>query len=300
MKVLITGSNGQLGKSLLHTKPSNIELIETSKNILDLSNKKSIFDNVHLYKPDWVINCGAYTAVDKAETEADLAFKINGLATKYFSSALNQINGKILQISTDFVFNGKQGYPFHENQEKCPINIYGKSKALGEDLIENFIVNKENYNILRTSWVISPYGKNFVSTIIKLHSQKEKIDVVYDQVGAPTCAKNLAITCWEIIKLRDNRDLPQILHWCDSGVTSWYDIAVAIGEIGLEIGLLKKIAFVNPIKSTEFNTLSNRPNFSRLETTKTSKILGLNPNHWRSNLKLILLEILKNTKNQIT
>ena len=294
MKVLLTGSTGQLGNSIIDTKSENIDLITTNREQLDLSNPEYCEKFILSEKPDWVINCAAFTAVDLAEKDINLAKKINSFAPQAFANAINKINGNLLQISTDFVFDGEQNHPYKASQKRNPINKYGYSKALGEKLIQQNTNNNDNTKILRTSWVISPYGKNFVLTMLKLHENKDSINVVFDQIGAPTSAKYLAKVCWEIINFGDIKKLPQILHWSDSGVASWYDIAVAVGDIGLELGLIKKKAHVFPIKTINYPTPARRPKYSLLDTFDTSDFLKIKPNHWRMNL----LEILRDYKNK--
>ena len=293
MKVLLTGSTGQLGNSIINTKSKNVDLVITKREQLDLSDPQSCEELILSEKPDWVINCAAFTAVDLAEKDIDLCNKINSLAPGAFANAINKINGNLLQISTDFVFDGEQNYPYKTDQMRNPINQYGYSKALGEKLIQKNTKNAYSSKILRTSWVISPYGKNFILTMLKLHEYKDSINVVFDQIGAPTSAKHLAKVCWKIINFKEIKKLPQILHWSDSGVASWYDVAVAVGEIGLELGLIQKKANVYPIKTIDYPTPARRPKYSLLDTFETSNFLKMNPNHWRLNL----IEILKEYKN---
>lgn len=296
MKILLTGATGQLGHEILKTTPKEIEIINPGRDELDLSDYESCKKIVLKTRPDWIINCGAYTAVDAAEKDFQICKKINSFAPQAFSEVINETNSKLLQISTDFVFNGEQNFPYQENQEKKPLSEYGKSKALGEELIEKNIKNIENANILRTSWVISPRGKNFILTMLKLHSEKESISVVYDQIGSPTSAKELSKVCWQIIKFRKTKKLPFILHWSDAGVASWYDLAIAVGEIGLELGLIEKKAFVNPIKTKDYPLPARRPKYSILDTQNTSRLLEMSPSHWRINLYDILNEYKKINK----
>ncbi len=296
MRVLLTGSTGQLGSYIIKTKPKNIDLIITKKQDLDLSKTDFCENFIFEEKPEWIINCAAFTAVDQAEKEIELSNKINSYAPEAFANAVNITNSKLLHISTDFVFNGEQNYPYETNQKRNPINQYGESKSLGEELIQKKNKGLNNTKILRTSWVISPSGKNFVLTMLKLHAEKEQINVVYDQIGVPTSAKHLAKTCWRIVNFKDTQILPQILHWSDAGVASWYDLAVAIGEIGLELGILKKMAKVNPIKTINYPTPARRPKYSILDTQTTSDFLKIKPNYWRTNLLEILLDY-KNNDN---
>ena len=290
MKVLLTGGTGQVGQEILNSKPQDTQIISPSSNKLDLSDYNACKKIVKYHNPDWIINCGAYTSVDRAEEDIELSSKINSFAPKAFAEALNEINGNLLQLSTDYVFDGEQNSPYEVHQAKNPISQYGQSKALGEELIEKNINNIRNATILRTSWVISPRGKNFILTILKLHSEKEYIKVVSDQIGSPTCAKELSMVCWKIVELKKKNKLPFILQWSDAGIASWFDIAVAVGEIGLDLGILKKKAYVYPIYSHEYPTTAKRPKYSLLNTSKTSKYLKIKANHWRENLVNILTE----------
>ena len=293
MRILLTGGSGQVGQEIIKLKPKGIELINPSRKILDLSDYNACKRFVEYHKPDWIINCGAYTSVDGAEKEIELSSKVNSLAPKAFVEILNETNGNLLQLSTDYVFDGQQSFPYEVHQEKNPISQYGQSKALGEELIEKNIKNIENATILRTSWVISPRGKNFILTMLKLHAENEYIKVVSDQIGSPTSARELSKVCWKIIELKKTNKLPFILHWTDSGVASWFDIAEAVGEIGLNLGIIKKKAHVYPIKTYEYPTSAQRPKYSLLNVSETSKYLNIKPNYWRDNLINILTEFKK-------
>ncbi len=295
MKILLTGGSGQLGQEIIKYKPKGVEIFNPSRNILDLSDYMACKKIVEDHKPDWVVNCGAYTQVEEAEKNIQLSHKINSYAPAAFTEAINRLNSNLLHISTDFVFDGNQNFPYSENQNTNPISQYGASKALGEELIKNKIVDIEKATILRTSWLISPRGKNFILTMLKLHSEKDILKVVSDQIGCPTSAGDLAKVCWKIIKLKKKKKLPFILHWCDAGVTSWFDIAVAVGEIAKELDLNKKEAIIFPINTSEYPTSAKRPKYSILNTRKTSQLLEVQPNHWRKNLRNILIEF-KNLK----
>ena len=296
MKVLLTGGSGQVGQEIIKSKPEEIEIINPCRKKLDLSDYNACKKIVEDHKPDWIINCGAYTQVDAAEKNILLSQKINGYAPASFVEAINKINTNLLHISTDFVFDGNQNFPYKENQIRNPLSQYGASKALGEELIEKKISDLEKATILRTSWVISPVGKNFILTMLKLHSEKEIIKVVSDQIGCPTCAGELSKVCWRIIELKKKKKLPFILHWSDAGVASWFDIAVAVGELAKELGINKKEAIVLPINTSEYPTPAKRPKYSILSTKKTSKLLEVEPIHWRKNLKNILIEF-RNSRN---
>ena len=298
MKVIITGSSGQLGKSLNLLKPNKVKIINNNKSNLDLSNEKQISDFIKRNNPDWVINCGAYTAVDKAEKESDIAFKVNADATSVISQALLKTNGKLLQISTDFVFDGNKNRPYTPYEKTAPLGIYGLSKLKGEHNIRKIFSNPNQAVILRTSWLMSHMGENFALKILKLHQERDSLNIVSDQIGSPTSTLTLAKTCWAIILFSGNwseyyeNKIP-ILHWSDSGIASWYDVAVAVGEIGLELGFLKKMADVNPIKRINYQTLAKRPYFSALDTELTKNFLNLKTIHWRQAM-LNFLKLLSN------
>ena len=297
MKVLITGSQGQLGKELLKNIPHDIEVIAADRrtfNLLDLKDcREFIFDN----KPDWIINAAAYTAVDLAEDEEEKAILINGEAPTAIANALKKTGGKLLQISTDFVFDGKSSSPYKVDDEPNPINIYGKSKLLGENGIKNIMQENNQYIILRTSWVMGSEGNNFAKTMLRLLKIKEKISVVYDQIGCMTSSKNLSNICWLIIQkdITKNINNQKIFHWTDAGVSSWFDIATEIGDLSFKLNLLKNPAKVLPISSDNFPTRAKRPNFSLLDCSITKEILNIENKYWRYSLLEILQEL--KTKN---
>ena len=293
MKVLITGSQGQLGKELLKNIPHDIEVIPTDRktfNLLDLKScREFIFDN----KPDWIINAAAYTAVDLAEEEEEKAILINGEAPNVIAKALNKTGGKLLHISTDFVFDGKSSSPYKVDDEPNPINIYGKSKLLGENGIKNILQDNNQYIILRTSWVIGSEGNNFAKTMLRLLKIKDKISVVYDQIGCMSSSKYLSIICWLIIQqdITKNINNQKIFHWTDAGVSSWFDIATEIGDLSLKLNLLKKPAKVFPILSENFPSKAKRPNFSLLDCSLTKELLNIENIYWRTSLLEILQEL---------
>ncbi len=293
MRVLLTGSTGQLGYEIINSKPNDIEIYHPTRIELDLSDCESCERFVLEKKPEWIINTAAYTFVDQAERERDLAKNINSFAPWAFTKALNKIDCNLLHISTDYVFDGKQNKPYQESQATCPINYYGYSKALGEELIEKEINDKSRATILRTSWVISPRGRNFVKTILNAHKVKENINVVYDQVGVPTSARELAKVCWKIIELKKTKKLPFILHWSDSGVSNWYNLAQEVGVLGVELGLLKKQSRVNAVSSEEYKACAKRPKYSLLSINKSIELLEIKPKSWKENLREILLDYKK-------
>ena len=284
MKVLLTGAAGQLGQELIASRPPEVELIACARGELDLADADACRAAVQQHRPDWVLNAGAYTAVDKAESEPELAAAVNAGAPAAFAEALAATGGRLLQVSTDFVFNGQQGSPYRPEQPLDPLGVYGATKAAGEAAA----LQLPGARVLRTSWVYGPVGKNFCLTMLRLHALKaaagESLGVVADQVGCPTSTITLAAACWRAISVEG----PQILHWSDAGAASWYDFAVAIGELGVELGLLQQAAAVRPLTTADYPTPAQRPSYSLLECSSSRVALGLEPLHWRAALAQVL------------
>ena len=308
MKVLLTGSAGQLGHALRQQVLTGVELIATSRSgsaadgdgliALDLADAEACRAAVHQHRPDWVLNGGAYTAVDKAESEPELAHAVNAGAPRAFAEALRETGGLLLQVSTDYVFNGAQGSPYRPEQPRDPLGVYGSSKAAGEDAAEQLLGSNGRGVILRTSWVMGPVGRNFALTMLRLHRERgasgQPLAVVADQVGCPTCTHTLAQACWRVIERSaglsadSSSALGPILHWSDAGAASWYDVAVAVGELAVDLGLLECAAVVNPITTVDYPTPAQRPSYSLLDCTDTRRALALEPTHWRTALRQLL------------
>jgi len=289
VKVLLTGAAGQLGHALRQQLPAGVELIATSRTELDLADANACRAAVLEHRPDWVLNAGAYTAVDKAEREPELALAANGGAPRAFAEALVETGGRLLQVSTDFVFNGQQGSPYRPEQARDPLGAYGRTKAAGEEAVEEVLGGSGRGVILRTSWVIGPVGKNFALTMLRLHRERQQIGVVEDQVGCPTSTHTLAMACWRAIAVIETSiGLPTVLHWSGAGAASWYDVAVAVGELGLELGLLQTAAQVNPLTTAEYPLPAQRPSYSLLDCSSSRRALCLAPTHWRQTLRQLL------------
>jgi dTDP-4-dehydrorhamnose reductase len=280
MKVLLTGAAGQLGQALIASRPPEVELIACSRAELDLADAEACRAAVQRHRPDWVLNAGAYTAVDRAESEPELAAAVNAGAPAAFAEALAATGGRLLQVSTDFVFNGAQGSPYRPEQPLDPLGVYGASKAAGEAAA----LALPGARVLRTGWVYGPVGHNFCLTMLRLHREREQLGVVADQVGCPTSTATLASACWRAIGVEG----PRILHWSDAGAASWYDFAVAIGELGVTTGLLDCAARVLPLTTADYPTPARRPSFSLLDCTASRAALGLEPQHWRAALAQVL------------
>jgi dTDP-4-dehydrorhamnose reductase len=302
MKILLTGAAGQLGHALRQQLPAGVELIATSRNgadaepaggaallPLDLADAGACRGAVLEHRPDWVLNAGAYTAVDKAESEPDLALAVNGAAPRAFAEALLDTGGRLLQVSTDFVFNGQQGRPYQPSQPRDPLGAYGRTKAAGEEAVEQLLAPSGQGVILRSSWVIGPVGKNFALTMLRLHRERgasgQALGVVEDQVGCPTSTATLAAACWRVITA--NLQEP-VLHWSDAGAASWFDVAVAVGELAQELGLLEQAAPVNPLTTAEYPLPAQRPSYSLLDCSSSRRLLDLPPTPWRQALRALL------------
>ena len=280
-KILITGADGQLAKALRRFIPKEINAYYLSKKDLDISSAQLCFELVKKIKPTWIINCGAYTNVDKAESEKELAYNINANAPKAIVSALEEFPGRLMQISTDYVFSGYEGSPYKTLDKKRPLNTYGKSKSQGE---ENALMHDGSI-IVRTSWLYGPIGKNFLLNMIKLHSSKEILRVISDQISCPTSTHSLAKACWQIIV---NDIDEKIIHWSDCGVASWFDFSLAIGDLAYEKGILGKPSNVIPIRSSDFESMAERPKYSLLNCFDSYELLKYKPRHWREELSYIL------------
>ncbi|RDC59681.1 dTDP-4-dehydrorhamnose reductase [Alteripontixanthobacter maritimus] len=280
MKVLVTGTGGQVGSALMASAPEEWDVVGLARAELDLADGGAIRAMVARHKPDFVINAAAYTAVDKAEEEAELAQAINGAAPGHFAAALAEMGGRLVQVSTDFVFDGTSSTPYTPDAPRNPLSVYGASKAAGEDAAGADAI------ICRTSWVYAAGGANFVRTMLRLMGERDALNVVSDQIGAPTHAAGLAQALWGLARA----NVPGTYHYQDAGVASWYDFAVAIYEEARALGLLTRDVAIAPIPTSQYPTPAARPAFSVLDVTETTGILNEAPSHWRANLREMLQE----------
>ena len=292
MKVLLTGSTGQLGKTLIKIKPNNVELIKVSSVDFNLLDYKSCEEFILSHKPDWVINAAAYTAVDKAESESELAFEINTRSPEKLAKTLSTYGGKMLYISTDFVFDGKNDKPYKFDHFHNPLSIYGKSKSLGE---KKCLAIGNSY-ILRTSWVYSPFNKNFLLTILNLQKKFAKdnlpLKIVHDQIGSPTNTFGLANVCWLLlIKNNSEKFNQKIFNWSDKGQISWFQFANEISLIGKEIGLLEEKVDILKINASDFKADATRPSYSVLECSNTESFLNIKQKKWDVELRKVMTEL---------
>ncbi len=256
MKILILGYKGMLGHELVEVFKEDNELVLWDQGQIDISKKEEVIKKVGELKPDIVINAAAYTAVDDAESNKDLAYKVNGCAVGFLAAVCKKINALFIHFSTDYVFDGEDHLGYKENHFYKPLNMYGKSKALGEKLILDI---EPRYYLIRTSWLFGKHGKNFVETMLRLAGEGKDIKIVDDQFGSPTYAKDLAEKVKELI---DSRKPSGIYHITNSGVCNWHDFALRI----FKLADLKPN--VKPVKSEEFPTPAKRPTYSMLINTK--------------------------------
>ena len=288
-RILITGADGQLGTELQKTGPKNFELLALGRDQLDLGAAEPIADMISQFKPTAVINAAAYTAVDQAEEEPEVAEQINSLAPGYLAAACRKNRALLIHISTDFVFDGLGNVPYKPDSKTSPLGSYGRTKLLGEKKILEAL---SSALIVRTSWVYSAYGKNFVKTMLRLMQERDTVRVVEDQIGAPTWARGLAEMLWASLS-KDN--IRGIYHWSDEGICSWYQFAKAIAEEAVKIGLIKRCAQVEPISSKNYKTLATRPHYSVLDCSSTIRDVGISPIPWRSQLKSMLEDLKRNS-----
>ena len=293
MRILLIGSSGQLGKSIIQKKPNKIDLIKTSREKFDLLNHIQCQSAIYNLRPDWVINCAAYTNVDRAENDKEKAIRINGASLKYISEALLETGGKLIHISTDYVFDGNSKIPYKTLEKTNPLNVYGYSKVIGENHVVNILGNINRGFIIRTSWLISPFGTNFVPKILKLLDSQNEIKVVNDQFSCPTSCKSLSELCWKFVLFYSKNtkfidDDQSIYHFCDDGITNWYEFSQTIRNYSLEFGLIKNPAIIKPTSSAEYNANAKRPKYSLLECRETIDKFELETIDWRLNLRHLL------------
>lgn len=284
MKALIFGGAGQVGRALQQYAPDKIQLQVMTRTTCDLTDLNAINSAVHDSKPDLVINAAAYTAVDKAETEAEVANAINALAAGQVADAADKVGARLIHISTDFVFDGALSRPYRPDDATGPLSVYGRTKRDGEIAVAAVASNSL---IVRTSWVYASEGMNFLRTMLRLMRERNEISVVADQIGTPTHNVSLAKAIWTLAET----DLTGTCHFTDAGIASWYDFAVAITEDASAMGLLERPVVVIPISTDKYPTAAKRPSYSVLDKTIAWKALGASAPHWRVNLRAALKEL---------
>lgn len=279
MNILVTGANGQLGseiKELADIYNKN-KFVFADLPDLDICDYTALFNYVVEHKIEVIINCAAYTAVDEAETDIDIAEKVNAIAVENLVKVMQSVKGKLIQISTDYVFDGTNHIPYVESDIVNPLGVYGSTKLNGEKKVLSANINGI---VIRTSWLYSSFGNNFVKTMLRLGNERPNLNVIFDQVGTPTYAKDLAVACLEI--LSNNEDLTsngKLYHFSNEGVASWYDFAKAIMELG------NVSCYIKPIESKDYPTPAKRPFYSLLNKGKIKSDFQIEIPYWRDSLK---------------
>jgi len=280
MNILVTGSNGQLGSEIkdLVTNYKDCNFFFRDLPELNICDAEALNTFIFNQNINAAINCAAYTAVDQAEEDVEIAEQVNSIGVLNLVNALKKVNGKLIHISTDYVFDGNSFLPYQELDELNPIGIYGETKRAGELVILNSSIDAL---VIRTSWLYSAYGNNFVKTMLKLGHERDELEVIFDQVGTPTYASDLAKTCLDILLDKSSENISmngKIYHYSNEGVTSWYDFAKAIMELG------SIDCKVRPIETKDYPTPAKRPHFSVLNKTKIKKDFNIEIPYWRDSL----------------
>ena len=273
--ILVTGANGQLGSEIrvLSQEHNQYNYFFTDVDSLDICNEQAVMDYVTANGIDLIINCAAYTAVDNAEDNKELADKLNHIAPGYLARAAQKRGAGIIQVSTDYVFDGTNHIPYREDEKTCPASVYGTTKLAGE---EEVMAGCEKAVIIRTAWLYSTFGNNFVKTMIRLGRERDSLGVIFDQVGTPTYARDLARAIFAII----NKGLVRgIYHFSDEGVCSWYDFTKAIHRL---VGIS---CAVKPLHTTDYPTKAARPHYSVLDKTKIKNTFEIEIPHWEESLE---------------
>jgi len=286
VRVLLTGAQGQVGCALTRSAPAGTQLLALSRLELDIVDEDSIARVLEQFRPDVVINTAAYTAVDSAEAQPDLAASANVDGPALLATAIARTPGRMVHLSTDFVFDGAESRPYAPDASPNPRNVYGKTKLAGERAVLDAL--PERSTVLRTSWVYGATGRNFLLTMLRLMREKGVVRVVDDQVGSPTSTASLTRAIWRVAS---DAQLRGIHHWTDAGIASWYDFAMAIATRGFALGLLSSAPEVIPISTADFPYAAARPAFSVLDKRATAKALGIQPVHWQRALADIMTEL---------
>jgi dTDP-4-dehydrorhamnose reductase len=284
LRVLVTGSAGQVGRALLGTAPAGVEAWGMSRADLDICSSRSIAAALAERRPDVIINAAAFTAVDRAEIERDAAHAVNAEAPAKLARAAQGMGIRMVHLSTDFVFDGAARRPYRPDAAVRPLSVYGASKAAGEAAVRAILPDAL---IVRTAWVYAAGGRNFVHTMLRAMASGRQVRVVADQVGTPTHADSLARGLWALVEDRASGTV----HLTDGGVASWYDFAVAIAEAAAGQGLIARTAEVTPITTAEYPTAARRPRYSVLDSSDSWRRMGRAPPPWPSELRAMLAQL---------
>lgn len=276
MNILVTGCNGQLGNEMQLLEKENPQhtYFNTDVAELDITNQEAVEQFVASHEIDGIVNCAAYTAVDKAEDNEEFCSVLNSIAPAYLAAAIEKRGGWMIQISTDYVFDGTQHTPYVEDDNTCPNSVYGKTKLVGELNVQKLC---KQSMIIRTAWLYSTFGNNFVKTMIRLGQEKPELGVIFDQIGTPTYARDLAAAIFTAI---NKGVVPGVYHFSNEGVISWYDFTKAIHRLA---GITT--CHVRPLHTAEYPTPANRPHYSVLDKTKIKQTYQMEVPYWEESLR---------------
>jgi dTDP-4-dehydrorhamnose reductase len=279
VNVLITGGGGQLGRALIALAPEGATVRSARHGQLDIADPQAVDAALRDFRPDVLINAAGFTRVDDAETEREAAERANATGPAVLAAACRGLGAWLVQVSTDYVFDGAQSRPYPPAAPTHPLSVYGTTKLAGERAVSRELPSHST--VVRTSWLYAAHGRNFLTTMLRLMSSRPQLTVVSDQIGTPTSVTSLARVVWGFTVQR----APGLYHWCDSGVASWYDFAVAIAEEALSAGVLASSPPILPIASADYPTAARRPPCSLLDKRDTERLLGVTAPHWRRALR---------------
>ncbi len=289
MKAFLAGGSGQLGRELRATAPAGVVIEAPMRSELSITNRPRTLEAIEAAAPDLVINAAAYTAVDQAESDREAAFAVNAGGAANLAAGAAAVEARLIHVSTDFVFDGEKGHPYRVDDPPHPLGVYGESKLAGETAVREALPGRSL--VIRTSWLYSSHGHNFVATMLRLFAERPEVSVVADQIGSPTWAHNLAKAIWA---WSARPSASGLRHFADAGVASWYDFAVAIRERATELGILPAggdgVA-IRPIPSEKYPTPARRPASSILDSFASWEELEMTPVHWRDSLSAMLSEL---------
>jgi dTDP-4-dehydrorhamnose reductase len=283
VRVLLTGAGGQLGRAITASAPPSAVMTALTHRDLDIADEHAVGEQVSRADPELIINAAAYTAVDRAESEPQQAERVNAHGPAYLARAARACGARLIQVSTDYVFAGRASVPYAPGAAAHPINVYGSSKRAGELAVLECLDNRAL--VLRTAWLYSPAGSNFVLTMLRVMRSEAVVRVVADQIGTPTSAESVANILWT---LAERPELEGIHHFTDAGTASWYDFARAIAEDAADVGLLRSAVTVEPIAAAEYAAAARRPSYSVLDSAALWASLKVSPVHWRARLRGML------------
>lgn len=286
VNVVVTGAGGQLGSELVASAPPGWPVVALARGELDITDRDAVRSQIAAASPTVIINAAAYTAVDRAEEQPELARAVNADGAANLATAAREVGARLVHVSTDFAFDGARARPYSPETPPSPLGVYARSKVEGEARV--MALAGESATIIRTGWLYSARGRNFVMTMLRLMRERGSVEVVADQIGTPTWAGGFAAVLWAAAA---RSDMPGIWHWADAGVASRYDLAVAVRDESQRLGLLDRPVDVVPIATGEYPALAPRPAFSVLDCAATRRHLGIAARHWSESLHDMLVEV---------